>query len=170
MEFWSQIRKNKIWLQKSRKAFFCSALQLFHLIMINFLSRYWSNSTQFKRSYHKKLETGECELNMFSLDSELESLISFKCFLWFTLHTVVIGRLLLLLSLFRRAVAHQKSSPSGYSTCTTAIAGLSYLYNCNSVCLHYLYNYYCGATLHVQVLLWGYITCTTALWFSLARN
>ena len=28
---------------------------------------------------------------------------------------------------------------------------------------NYMYNYYCGATLPAQLLLWGYITCTTAI-------
>ena len=29
--------------------------------------------------------------------------------------------------------------------------------------LHKMYNYYCGATLHIQLLLWGYIAYTTAI-------
>ena len=50
----------------------------------------------------------------------------------------------------------------GFSTCTTAIVGLQYLYLA-LVGIQYLYNGYCGPSVPVQRLLWAFSACSTTI-------
>ena len=52
--FWSQNQKNKIWLQKSHKAFFCSALQFIHWILSQDRVHNISNPAKFVRHRTKE--------------------------------------------------------------------------------------------------------------------